>query len=92
MGPRDSTTLILGQIPAERLCFHGSARLGLHKARYSDNTASIQTTQWMIDQYPPNIQTWISRRGGTAAMPELDRYWILSAHDLWKMGYRKCED
>jgi hypothetical protein len=33
---------------------------------------------------------WIAQRGGIWGMP-LNGYWILTAPELWKMGYRRCD-
>ena len=94
-------TMVMAHIPKNRLCFGRDAKLSFHQARKGvlDNQARIssldilpaspETTQWMIDQYPPDIRDWINDRGGVAKMTVRD-FWILTAEDLWKMGYSQC--
>jgi hypothetical protein len=84
-------TLLMTHLPSERLCFTPSARLGFHKARNSmTNEPAWDTTTTMVQSYPPNIREWIAQRGGIWGMP-LNGYWILTAPELWKMGYRRCD-
>jgi len=47
--------------------------------------------KWMVDSYPADIRAWIDAKGGYAKLP-MNGYWVLTAPDLWKMGYRKCDD
>jgi hypothetical protein len=66
--------------------------LDFHQARtyYTDTHGSPKTTAWMIERYPADIRDWIAVQGGQEKMPV--GYWTLSANELWKMGYRKCDD
>jgi hypothetical protein len=90
-------TLVVAYIPRERLCFGGAASLNFHQARHPDGRPSPLTTQWVISQYPNDIRNWI-----TAPPIDSDGIWreqmpvqssrILPAKELWKMGYKKCND
>jgi hypothetical protein len=46
----------------------------------------------MFDSYPQDIRTWLQQRGGIEKMPGGVGFWAISASELWKMGYRKCEE
>jgi hypothetical protein len=88
-------TFIMIFVPKERLCFGEAAWLGFHQARRSDGTVSKGTTQiteLLFDRYPSDIRRWIDERGGAKKMPVGDiEFWAISASELWKMGYRKCD-
>src|SRR5262245_44529182 len=88
-------TLVTVFIPRERLCFGETAWLGFHQALLPNGAVSkgtTQTTEMMFDSYPPDIRRWLSERGGTKKMPDNSiGFWAISASELWKMGYRKCE-
>jgi hypothetical protein len=50
----------------------------------------------MISQYPDDIRNWITTNpkgvsvtSWLTMMPHLS-FWVLSAEQLWEMGYRKC--
>jgi hypothetical protein len=84
-------TMIMAYVPSDRLCFGESASLQFHAARNANTgEPSVSVTQWMINQYPQDIRAWIIAKGGTDKMTIL-QLWTLSAEELWKMGYRKCE-
>ena len=81
----------MSRVPKNRICFGEKAYLNFHMARFSaDGLPSYETTQWMIDSYPTDIQMWLEAKGGLAKMPSYNGYWTLTARELWKMGYRKC--
>jgi hypothetical protein len=84
-------TLILGHIPREHLCFGEHARLNLHKASNPDGTASMEYTMQVIAWYPRDIKDWIEKKGGAERMPHREGWWTLTAPELWKMGYRRCD-
>jgi hypothetical protein len=87
-------TLVLSYIPKERLCFHETALLGFHLSTpfYSAVTPPPpETSQAMFDSYPQDIRTWLQQKGGLEKMPHGAEFWAISAPELWKMGYRKCE-
>lgn len=87
-------TLIVATIDKSKLCFGPNAALAFHQARYNITgylVDDVKTTQWMIDQYPADIQAWINAKGGAAMMPSGNVFWTLNAHELWAMGYRKCD-
>jgi hypothetical protein len=86
-------TMILAYIPSNKICFSYGASLRFHKARtlYDDvPVPNTPVTQWMLDQYPPDIRTWLIRRGGVEEMTT-KKIWVLDATELWEMGYRKCD-
>jgi hypothetical protein len=88
-------TLILGAIDKSKLCFGRNALLGFHQARRLQPNGMLysidyETTKWVIAKYPADIQAWIQARGGYMKVP-VNGFWLLSAQDLWAMGYRKCD-
>jgi hypothetical protein len=44
----------------------------------------------MYRQQPVEIRDWIDRHGGYENMP-LHGYWTMYDHELWAMGYPKCQ-
>src|SRR5262245_13493115 len=87
-------TLVVTWIPKERLCFNETAWLGFHQTRLPNGAVSEATgefSQSMIDSYPEDIRAWLEQRGGLEKLP-YGGYWAISASELWKMGYRKCEE
>ena len=79
-------------VPQDRICFGPKAQLGFHAAwvRETGKPSGI-ATKWMFDQYPKDIQNWITKRGGVGKM-SIGEFWYLTAPELWEMGYRRCED
>jgi hypothetical protein len=85
-------TLITVFIPRKRLCFGETAWLGFHHAMLPNGAVCKEFTELMFDSYPPDIRRWLYQRGGTEKMPDSSiGFWAISASELWKMGYRKCE-
>ena len=87
---RSTCTLVIAHIPQDRLCFADYSSLYFHQARHDDGSPALEATRWMIARYPENIRGWILARGRLAAMPR-SGYWVLTAEQLWKIGYRKCD-
>jgi hypothetical protein len=89
-------TLVLSYIPKERLCFTKKAWLGFHQ--YSQMVSGMITEETIkqsradYDSYPQDIREWLEQKGGFEKMPHRAEYWKISAPELWKMGYRKCEE
>jgi len=90
-------TLIMAYVSRERICFGEAASLGFHLARKVTAEAKdpygvgdIETSRWMLNQYPQDIRTWIKNKGGFEWMSVGDSL-TLDAVELWAMGYRKCE-
>src|SRR5262249_12416972 len=82
-------TLIVGAVDKSKICFGPNGKLHFHQAtRWPDNPVSPETTQWVFDRYPSDIQNWI----GKAKDLPMEGFWTLHAEDLWKMGYQKCAD
>jgi len=61
-------TMVLGVIPRERICVTPRARLGFHAAWHPGENGrpipSRAATQLLMDIYPEQVRTWITRRGG----------------------------
>jgi hypothetical protein len=91
LGPCYSAcTLIVTYVPKERLCFGAFATLQFHLAwNRETGKPSLDSTQWMLRQYPPEIYDWIMERGGIANMT-IPTFMELRAPSLWRMGYRQC--
>jgi len=83
-------TLVMTHMPVQLLCFGPGARLGFHKAQERNGSPSISATKMMVASYPLDLREWIESKGGIAAMPEGNQFWILTAPQLWRMGYSKC--
>ena len=80
----------MAYIPREKICFDGFASLKFHAAAGRLGKPDLQTTEWMVDQYPEDIRAWLKNKGAPEKMT-FEEYWGLPAVDLWKMGYRECE-
>jgi hypothetical protein len=84
-------TMIVANVPKERLCFGVFASLQFHLARDRETgKPSLDASLWMLKQYPREIYDWIMEMGGVASMTIQD-FWELRAPTLWQMGYRKCK-
>jgi hypothetical protein len=60
-------TLVLGVLPAQRICVTPRAVLGFHATRASDvfsTTQSGWSTQTLLQMYPPPVRKWIVSHGG----------------------------
>jgi hypothetical protein len=61
-------TMLLGVIPRERICVTSRARLGFHAAWHpGQNGRPVQSraaTKLLMEIYPDNVRSWISRQGG----------------------------
>jgi len=88
---RRPCTLVAAYVPQDKLCFGAHAVLHFHQARHADGRPALDSTQWMINRYPDDIQSWIVVKGGLEKVP-YEGSWSLPASELWKMGYRKCSD
>jgi hypothetical protein len=86
-------TLVLSVIEKSNVCVGPKASFRFHQARNPDppHAIAVETTQWMVDQLPADIQAWIEKKGGAKNMPA-DDVWILGPSEMWAMGYRRCED
>jgi hypothetical protein len=86
-------TLVLGAIDKWNICVGPEASFRFHQARDEEprNTIRVETTQWMINQMPADIQAWIEKKGGVKNIPA-DDFWVLGPSEMWAMGYRKCGD
>ena len=61
-------TMVLGVIPRDRICVTRRARLGFHAAWHPGQNGRPVTsrggTQLLMDVYPPEVKSWLERRGG----------------------------
>lgn len=61
-------TIVLGALPADKICVTSKANLGFHAAwDFGPNGRSVtnpEATQLLYSMYPGNIRRWISQRGG----------------------------
>jgi len=61
-------TMVLGVIPHDHICVTSRAQLGFHAAWRPDDSGrqvtSREGTELLMDNYPPQVRDWISRRGG----------------------------
>ena len=84
--------MIVAYIPTHRLCFGEWATLEFHSAAQSWEHPKLpapMTTRRMFNSYPENIRAWLLDKGGVEKMT-IEEMWILTAPELWAMGYRKC--
>ena len=82
-------TMVLGVIPAERICVTPRARLGFHAAWHPGEDGhpipSREATKLLMDIYPEHVRSWIARRGGLSP-----RMMYLSGRELAAM-YNSCD-
>jgi hypothetical protein len=80
-------TLVLGIVPANRICVTPRASLGFHAAYFDKSyTFGIKITSYagtaeLISYYPPTVKDWIRRKGGLT--PEMKR--VRNGPELWAM-------
>lgn len=81
-------TLVLGIVPARRICVTKNAVLGFHAAWRPGflglHVANEPATRTLMSFYPPPIRQWIARNGGLT-----DTMLYLSGDDLMAL-YREC--
>ena len=71
-------TLIMAHIPKDRLCFGEAASLKFHLAGDWKKGPGMSWSQWMFNQYPQDIRTRLTDRGGVEKM-SIREYWTLPA-------------
>jgi hypothetical protein len=80
-------TLVLGIVPANRICVTPRASLGFHAAYFDKAyTLGIKVTSYagtneLLSTYPNSVKSWLSRHGGLT--PEMKR--LRGGPDLWAM-------
>ena len=84
--------MIMAYVPRERICFDKNASLNFHLPQVDNRESALAGGRYMLNKYPEDIRLWLHERGGVEAMPHKDGWWILSANDLWAMGYQRCEE
>lgn len=61
-------TMVLGMVPADRVCATRNAVLGFHAAWVFDDAGgrvpSASGTRELMNAYPAPVRAWIARRGG----------------------------
>jgi hypothetical protein len=81
-------TMVLGVIPRERICMTSRARLGFHAAWHpagnGQQVTSYGGTQLLMQVYPRNVRSWVSRKGGLSG-----RMMYLQGRELAQM-YPTC--
>jgi hypothetical protein len=81
-------TLVLGIVPARRICVTANAVLGFHAAWRPGflglHVTNQPATRTLLSFYPPPIRQWIARNGGLT-----DKMLYLSGRDLMAL-YREC--
>lgn len=81
-------TLVLGIVPARRICVTRNAVLGFHAAWRPGflglHVANEPATRTLMSFYPPPIRQWIVRNGGLT-----ERMLYLSGQDLLAL-YKEC--
>lgn len=81
-------TLVLGIVPARRICVTKNAVLGFHAAWRPGflgfHVTNAPATRTLLSFYPPEIREWIARNGGLT-----ERMLYLSGRDLLGL-YREC--
>lgn len=82
-------TLVLGYIPADRLCFTPAAKFGFHAAWSKDKDGqpvySEPGTTLIWQQYPPWIRSWLHEQGGLT-----QKMLYLQGKELAAM-YNRCD-
>jgi hypothetical protein len=82
-------TLILGIIPADRLCVTARARFAFHAAWSLDDdgrrTSSPVGTKFLFDTYPEPVRGWIVKNGGLTS-----RTIYLSGNGLLAINRQVC--
>lgn len=81
-------TLVLGIIPANRICVTPRASLGFHQAYYDKSftfgikfTSNAGTDELMA-YYPVSVKNWIAKQGGLT--PDMKK--VRNGMDLWKIA------
>jgi hypothetical protein len=80
-------TLVLGIVPANKICVTPKASLGFHAAYFDKSyTLGIKVTSYagtneLLSYYPSPVKEWINRHGGLT--PEMKR--VKSGPALWSM-------
>lgn len=67
---QSACTMITGIVPKERICVGGKGYLSFHQAQWhgNPNRPSPSGTRWMYDHYSPEVQGWITAKGGVEKM------------------------
>jgi hypothetical protein len=81
-------TIVLGAIPADRICVTSSATLGFHAAwDFGSNGRAVtnpEATHMLYSMYPSQVKRWIAHRGGLTP-----RMLFLKGKQLQSM-YKPC--
>jgi hypothetical protein len=84
-------TQIMTFIPNERICFDRRGTLEFHMAYVRKTMEPLPDwTELWFNHLPENIRMWL-RNKGWVQKATIEKFWVLTAEDLWAMGYRKCE-
>jgi hypothetical protein len=81
-------TLVLGSVPADKICVTSRAKLGFHAAwnpgARGRQITDAEATRSLYSMYPSEVRRWIDQRGGLS--PHMI---FLSGRELAAM-YRPC--
>ena len=84
-------TLVTAYVGKDKLCIGQGAFFAFHQARTLRSKQIMPAeTALMYYQQPIEIRAWIDRHGGHENLP-FDGFWTLYDHELWAMGYPRCE-
>ena len=84
-------TQIMTFVPNERICFDKRGTLEFHMVYYPKTMQPAPDwTELMFNHFPEDIRMWLKKKGWVQKAT-IENFWVLTAEDLWAMGYRKCE-
>jgi hypothetical protein len=84
-------TQIMTFVPKERICFDKHGTLEFHMVYYPKTMQPAPDwTELMFNHFPEDIRMWLKKKGWVQKAT-IENFWVLTAEDLWAMGYRKCE-
>jgi hypothetical protein len=84
-------TLLLSYVAADDLCIAPGGFMAFHAIRSMEKGERMNFETWQAYLgMPLVIKMWIDDNGGHENLP-LNGYWTLRDHQLWAMGYPKCQ-
>jgi hypothetical protein len=84
-------TLLLTYIEPEKLCIAPDAYMAFHAVRSMEHGHYMENQTYLYFwSLPQPVKQWINGKGGWQKL-ELNSYMFLRDHELWAMGYPKCQ-
>jgi hypothetical protein len=84
-------TLLLHYIEPEKLCIGERAFMAFHAVRSIEHGHYMENQTYLYFwSLPQPVKQWINAKGGWQKL-ELNSYMFLRDHELWAMGYPKCQ-